>query len=329
MENNRKYINFLSIVFILFFSCSSFAKLESSLFISPSQKHLQVQPLEEMKKAFEVRKIPYDNLDFFEEISKSEKSGFLGYHGDSLDYFIYQDIIRGIVSLIVGIPIRSDFHFLDVPLDPIVIIQTKMQFARLFKLRSNPAVMLYDSTFPLNFSIWDNADRMGLNSIEQFATNKSVKPLGYKRRLKWLFSRLEIKESEIENLFHIAQTHLKSTTGVLLQLFDQSPQPYSFAKKIAYPAYPNGLILENCTVDEYYMDENFIPPFPHEVRLLLNTAETLNPNSPLKIVRHTSGLCAETLSQYEQTLKNNIMSLSYNKKKAKSYRNELINAWGL
>lgn len=157
--------------------------------------------------------------------------------------------------------------------------------------------------------------------------NEPVKPLGYKRRLKWLFERLDIKELEIEPLFNAALKHLNGGFGVILQIYDDSSSPYSFSKEVAYPSYPNGFISANRTVDEYFLDDGFIPPYPHEMRIMLTTHQTLNPNSPLKIVRHIPRFSSTKQKAYVKALTTEIKKLSFSKEKKKSYQKELLAAW--
>lgn len=313
-------------IFSAFILCQQ--GLLEGAFTSPSQKQIGLVPFSDVEQSFKIRKIFHLGMDQFDAITDTERTGFLGYHGDSIEFMIYQDIIRSVFEIILEVPIRKDFHFLAVPLDPAVEIQTKAKLVQVFTEHENPSLPLSESTFPLNFSIWDNYNRLGLNSIELYLKNESLKTLGYQKRLKWLFKRLGINEQEINAIFTDALQKLNSPNGVLLQIFDDSEDPYAFAKKIAYPAYPNGYISENQTVDEIFLDESYIPPYPHEVRLMLNTHETLNPKNPLKIVRHIPNISSSVLEDYEKELKNNIKKLSFKKKEVNSYRAAVQKSWG-
>lgn len=306
---------------------------QGSVFTSPSakQRYLQSDFEESFIRTQELRKIAplsKNQKSAFNKIIENEVQGFIGYHGDSLDFYIYQDIIRYIMEEIVGVSVRADFHFLAVPLDPAQSIQTKSQFMFLFADRnSNSTLKLSESTFSLNFTLWDNLDRLGLNTLEKYNNNESVKPLGYARRLKWLFQRLGIAEAEIGKLFAYAKEQLSSSKGVILQIFDTSVKPYEFAKRIAYPAYPNGFMAANKTIDEFLLDEGYVPPYPHEIRLLLNNRETLNPNNSLRINRYTPELSKETLKKYQTNLRNTVKNLMYKPSKKDSYFQELRACW--
>ncbi|MGZ3633300.1 MAG: hypothetical protein ACXWM7_03115, partial [Parachlamydiaceae bacterium] len=166
--------------------------------------------------------------------------------------------------------------------------------------------------------------RLGLNSLEHYLKNESVKPLGYQKRLRWFFKQLGISHSQIDKLFALAHKHLSSSHGVILQIFDTSTPLYAFSQELAYPAYPNGFIAANKTVDEYYIDDL---PFPHEIRLLLNNHQTLNPNNPLKIVRHTPDLRKLQRKQYETAMRTAIQKLPYQKNDATKYLNALKQQW--
>jgi hypothetical protein len=328
MLNRRKLIfNFITYFSFLFFLTG----FELVAFISPSLKQQTQLNFEESfqrtQTLLKLGDLTPESTSYLNKIVENEVQGFLGYHGDSIDYLIYQDIIRFIIEEIVGIPVRADFHFLAPPLDPMIKIQTKAQLAPIFDAKKNKALTLQEVTFPLNFTLWDNLDRLGLNTLEHYIKNESVKSLGYQRRLKAFFERLGMKEKDIAPLFETAKQALKSTKGVILQVFDTSKSPYDFAKKIAYPSYPNGFIAVNKTVDEYFMDDFALPPYPHEIRLLLNTQETLNPTNSLRIMRYTPEISSATLTNYQKTLQKKIKTLSYNKAKKNSYQKELKTVW--
>jgi hypothetical protein len=322
----HKIYKFTHLFLIATFLC--FGSAHGALdFTPPTEKQIALFSVGEMEKSLSLRKVVIPNKRVIDQISAAERAGILGYHGDSIDFMIYQDIIKNVLEIIVlEKPIRKDFHFLAVPLDPVLKIQTKAQLANVFMHDAYPERALYETTFPLNFTIWDNASRLGLNTIEHFVKNEPVKPLGYKKRLVWLFAKLGIDEDEIESLFKAGHKHLNSTTGVILQIFDN--KDYAIAKKIAYPSYPNGFISENATVDEFFMNDHYVPPFPHEVRLLLNNHETLNPNNPLKIVRHTPGISSLDMQAYENSQKTRIKNFVFNKLSRNRYIAELQSDWG-
>ncbi len=302
-----------------------FAALLSG-FASPSHKQFNAIPFDEIKNAYQLRKIDIPDMDFIHRISNNEEVGFIGCHGNSLDYMIFQDIIRMVMEEIVNLPIRNDFQFLGVPLDPTHEIQNKEKLISVLTEYKHPGRILNKSTFPLNFSIWDNYNRVGMNTLEYFAKNESVNPLGYQKRLQWLFLTLGIQLREIDSLFREAKRHLNSRTGMILQVFDISQETYAFSKMIAYPSYPEGYISNNVTVDEFFLNDQFITPYPHEVRLLLNSHETLNPNSPLKIVRYVDN---PNLLKFQAMLREKIKCLHFNKIRANDYREQLKKVWNI
>ncbi len=320
------------ILFCVLCISGSVAFASGARFISPSDKQsrLTANFEESFARTAELRKLAplsREQTDWLNEIVKGEELGFLGYHGDSLDYYIYQDIIRYVMEDIVGISIRSDFHFFAVPLDPAHTIQTKMQLVQALEDPVGASLPLSESTFTLTFTLWDNLDRLGVNTLEHFIHNKSVKPLGYPRRLKWLFQRLGLPHSSIERLFVQARAFFPSSTGVILQVFDTSPSPYELAKKIAYPAYSSGLLAANKTVDEYFLDDSLLTSYPPEVRLLLSPQDTLNPHNALKTVRYTLETSKESIKKYRQNLRQRIQELPYNRSLRDSYMQELQTYW--
>lgn len=321
MTKINKWLLYLTTIICGFNSTFS---LNAAQFIAPSEKQLNLLTFKKIQKSLEIRKVEIFESSTFTSITQNETEGFLGYHGNSLDFYIYQDIIRFIFEEILNFQIQKDFHFFAAPLDPILTIQSKKELTKIFASSKKPALALYDTTFPLNFSLWDNSNRLGLNSLEHYLKNESVKPLGYQKRLKWFFKKLGIPQDQILKLFTVAHKKLKSTHGVILQVFDTSAKPYAFSQELAYPAYSNGFIAENKTIDEYYTTDL---PFPHEIRLLLTNHQTLNPNSPLKILRKVPEIHRAERKQYEIEMRNAIQKLPYNSSKTTKYLETLKKLW--
>lgn len=319
----KNVVLFSTLVYLFSFSCMNSLQSE---FVPPSERSMSALGISKIEEACSLRGINTDSKNLGYELTEKEKAGFLGYHGNNIEFLIYQDIIRMVIEEIIQLPVRDDFHFLSVPLDPTHNIQTKEQLAEVFLSEKNPSLALADTTFPLNFSIWDNMNRQGLNSLENYEHNKSYKPLGYKRRLHWFFDRLGIKKGKIENLYKELSVEMNANIGVIVMFFDESQESYQLSKKIAYPAYPNGFIAANRTVDEYFLDA-FNSSFPHEIRLILNNHQTLNPASPLKMNRILPDWFTLEYKRSREKLRKSIKKLSYSKEKVESYKKELINAW--
>lgn len=255
----------------------------------------------------------------------AEVTGFIGYHGDSLDFLIYQDIIRIAVEEILSIPIRKDFHFVSTPLNRQHAMQSLEKLSLEFVKEGYQPLVVAKNTFPLNFTIYANHNRLGLNSIINFSQNIGHNSLSNRHDLKMFFDELGLDSELVNILYDLAYQHLESTTGVLLQFFDTSTSPYSFANACSYASYPNGFITDNRLIQEFFL-ENSSGEYPQELRLMLNLHGTLNPYCPLLIKRYTK-LQPSKLKGWEQALRQVLQASAYDQQKIDELRQTLLQNW--
>ena len=209
----------------------------------------------------------------FDKAIAEEKIGFLGYYGDSLDFLIYQDIIRMTVEEVLGIAVRKDFHFISVPIESSHPLYVLEDLSPLFKREVFPTLTVMENTFPLNFSLLSSHNQLGLNSVVNFSKNTGESSWRNRRELQQFFLRLGMNPTQIETFYDLGHQLLDTSSGVLLQFFDASPSPYAFANAVGYASYPNGFIAENRLISEYFVD-NPTPSFPQELRLILTLRGT-------------------------------------------------------
>lgn len=95
---------------------------------TPSENYLQQHSITEIKSFFSDpaklnefnQKVHFEeNLPFFLSIMEQENEGrFIGYHASSMQFRIFQDILRATFEEVLQIEIPKDFYFFRVPGDP-------------------------------------------------------------------------------------------------------------------------------------------------------------------------------------------------------------------
>lgn len=318
---NKNWARFLLLSCIFFRAASDANGTE---FESPSKHQIMVITQDVIKYNLRGKGVGLDYKELFEKAIAEEKIGFMGYHGDGIDFLIYQDIIRITVEEILGIPIRKDFQFVSVPIQTNASLHSLEELSLLFK-KDTFQSQIEKNTFPLNFTMYSNHNLSGQNSVINFTKNLSDTAIRNRNELKQLFEQLGMDPLLVETLYNISYTHLDNKAGVLLQFFDSSLSPYAFANREGYASYPNGFIAENRQVSEYFFD-NITWEFPQELRLILNLHGVLNPNSPIIIKRYTK-IQPSKLKACEKDLRTLIQACSFDSIKRDELRESLLQAW--
>lgn len=223
-------------------------------FEPPTKQHIAITTLETIKYNLKGKGTGLEYRELFDKAIAEEKIGFLGYYGDSLDFLIYQDIIRVTVEEVLGIAVRKDFHFISVPIESSHPLYVLEDLSPLFKREVFPTLTVMENTFPLNFSLYSNHNQLGLNSVVNFSKNTGESSWRNRRELQQFFLRLGMNPTQIETFYDLGHQLLDTSSGVLLQFFDASPSPYAFANAVGYASYPNGFIAENRLISEYFVD---------------------------------------------------------------------------
>lgn len=300
--------------------------LNSTEFESPSKRQMTLTAIDQIKYNLKIKGAGLDYRELFDKAIADEKIGFIGYHGDDLDFLIYQDIIRIIVEDVIEIPVKKDFHFIAIPLSTEYSFQSLEELSSLFVKDKYQAHTIAKNTFPLNFAIYSNHNCAGLNSVINFSKNLAEASLRHrKEELGLLLEKLEMDPQLIETLFDIAYQRLDSKTGVLLQFFDHAISPYAFGNAVSYASYPNGFLAENRLISEYFLD-NSSGEFPQELRMVVNVRGVLNPTSPLSIKRYTK-IQPNKLKAWEQDLRMLIKAEAFDPDKRDELRQSLLQVW--
>lgn len=167
--------------------------------------------------------------------------------------------------------------------------------------------------------------RFGLNSLLNFSKNEGSSLEQNRKALELLFEALGIDSQLVQILYENSNQHLDRKAGVLLQFFDTSTSPYSFGNAVSYASYPNGFIVENRLLSEYFLDRT-PGEFPQEIRLLLHVVGVLNPSVPMQIKRYTK-IQPGKLKAWEQTLRVLVKSTPFDPVKRNVLRQALLRSW--
>lgn len=312
----RKWIFLLILMFI-------FGDIVAQEFESPTAREINFATIEQIKYNLRGKGVGLEYKDQFDKLVAEEEIGFLGYYGDGLDFLIFQDIVRITVEEIVGIPIRKDFHFLSIPCHK--MCSSLEALSQQFVKDHYQEQFVAENTFPLNFTLYSNHNRCGLNSVVNFTKNTNDTSMKHRQELMYFFEQLGIDSSIVEMLYENAYRHLITKTGVIIRLFDNSTPSYAFGNAFSYASYPNGFITENRLISEYFLD-NSSREFPQELRFTLTLEGILNPNAPLSIKRFTK-IQPSKLKAWEDEARNLIKTLSYNCEKCNELKAALQKAW--
>jgi hypothetical protein len=295
-------------------------------FESPTQKHLEIHTMDEIKYNFRLDNITLIYKDLFDKLVPNESEGFIGYHGDSLEYRIYQDVIKIVLEEIVGIDTPIDFHYLDIPCFRDQKIRELADIPQFFLPEKKLSIPIERQLFPINIALYANHNCIGFSSVLHFTGNiPTIKHQFLEKDLKEFFQRLGMNPCLVDDAFSIGTSQLKDDRGILLQIYDHSEEYYSFANRNCYPSYPNGYPFANRIVSEYYYQED-AADYPTELKLLLTDQHSLNPDAPLTIKRFDK-IQPAIVKNYEATLRGLIQKADYDSVKVEEYYQKLINAW--
>lgn len=292
-------------------------------FMAPSQRYLTTHPLSNIKPHFKSYGVTSQHVEVFQKAIAEETYGFFGYHGMRREFMIYQDIIRVALEEILGIPIRPDFHFLRMPGDPNLNIDSAYAFIKKHPYDVNDDLPSESQhILSMNMSLYEHYWDPGQCSVYYFAKNINFGMFNYEKKLIPFFHLLGIDPVYIHEAFEIGRSMLVNE-GVLLQFFDHSN--YELADKQAYLSYPSGRIYHpQQPISHLILDKNR-SNFP-QFRLLMNNMYTLNPNSSLVIKRHhlTPEAVYET---FEENLRAYFQTLPVDVMQKEAYRESLLSMW--
>jgi hypothetical protein len=306
-------------------------------FKKPTEQLIRRDSWSKIEKHLDSMKIASEYHHLFNSIAENEDWGHIGYHGANQDFRIYQDIIRLVVDQILQIPIREDFHFLRIPGDIDLNLNTVQEFHDYWGKLDNKGEK-GKQLLSFNLGIYANHDVKGSCSIHLFIHDKSKNDINYIKQLTPFFKTLGLDPSSLRNLFDIAHQRLFHDGGILLKIAENShlSNPdhlaYNYADDLCYPAkqggHPYGNYsfsnhIERMLTDQYLKHKLDIAP---QYRLLINNKIVLNPFSVIEIKRWDL-YDSETIKLYENEMRQAISSLKYDPEKAAAFRHYLLEIW--
>ncbi len=298
---------------------SSFPEQAERNFVyrSPTERYINYFGWDGIETGLRNQGVTLVNRNLFDRISLREEAGFIGYHGSTQSFRIYQDIIKAVIEEIVGIEVRKDFHFFRIPGDPQYSFENLEQWAP----------RGYDPNFfiCMNYAIYGNHSNFFSSSYCYYTTNSSSSGVDYRQKLVWLFEHLAIDTAKIQSLFDLGDA-LHLSGGVIFQLFDTShfdprknyytlsdKQCLNFGNNMSFSSMVAGVGASS---------------FANQIRMLLNNKYTLNPHEALVVMRYDK-VDVDVAQGFYTKLKNAVCTLSYDQEKAAQYKTELYNFWGI
>jgi len=311
--------------FLLLLGVLSFCFGEQELFHNPTERFLEEHTIEDIKYHLRLDGVTLEYKTLFDKIILSECEGLMGYHGDSREYRIYQDLIKIVIEEVVGISVPKDFHFLAIPALKEEKLGSLQDIPTFFSPERNLGYRVSEQLFPINMALYGNYNSLGFNSVKNFTLNFSSK--GSEKficDLKSWFCQLGLNDTLVDEAYAIGASLLPDDRGILLQLFDVSSVSYEFADRLSYPAYPNGYPYANKNMASYHYEP--VAVFPPEIALIMTSRELLSPFSPLVIKRYDK-LQPSVVKKYETALRDGIRIAERDDEKVKPYRQKLLDMW--
>lgn len=270
-----------------------------------------------------------NNKAMFQYMIDHEYPGFFGYHAGSSDYRIFQDVIKIALEEYLNIPIRPDFQFLRIPGEPDLSFESADAFVAQHPSYNDNLHEIRKHILSLNMALYKSWDAEWDFTPRYFLQNKPWTAVSFESVLLPFFEKIGLDSHAVMEIFTLAHEYVPQETGMILQFFDGSHQmgltPYAFLDEQAFIG-TSSRKIPNTTPSEYYTDLNKMK-FP-QLRLVMNNFRTLNPYSPLIILRYST-MTSEREAEYENALRGFMRTLSFDQEKAEAFRNELLDYWNL
>lgn len=189
----------------------------------------------------------------------------------------------------------------------------------------------------LNVALFANYQTSGCFTPEIVLENESV--LGgdkhLKKELETFFEELGIDSSLVTLLWDKGEKILEETTtnqGCLLQFYDESAnlrqKPLSFVDENVFVSMKHALPFQDLVPSKYIQGDYSLSDNSRdlELRMIMNNKTTLNPFSPLRMVRY-DGSSQEDSSRILLTMKEILKNCQKDEVKLKKFRDILLNLW--
>lgn len=306
----------------------------------PTEQLIKRESWGKIQTGLKKKKVPLELVPFFDDIAKTEDWGHIGYHGANQGFRVYQDVIRITIEEVLGIPIREDFHFLRVPGDADLKLNSYQEFYKYYRKDGidNKNKTRAKQLLSLNYGIYSNYNSKNSCSLVFFVKDKSKTSINYSKHLNSFYQDLGISSKELESLFAIGHKWFDEENGILIKISEnshlnnQEQFAYNFADEQCYPAKPQGYLYGRYPISNHYeriLTDLYIAhklDCSPQLRLILNNRNTLNPYSNLIIKRYS--LYDEKINlAYENELREAIKKLRSDPKKVELYKQKLFKLW--
>jgi hypothetical protein len=307
------------ILYSLFGILFLFGRIESFEYRSPIERMLEKETWKKICTGLKSLKHTCEHKEFLNLIASSEELGFIGYHGSTHEYRIFQDILRWILEEKLNLKIKKQFYFFRIPGDHNFDHASLKEFGSYLNDYNSINFLC------LNYSIYSNYKNDFFSTYYYFAYNKSSSFVDYEKILIPFFERAGADPKWIAPLFAIGRSYFeKSKTGIIFQIFD-----YSHLRGLSYYSLTDPLIGTFAPNDASFSEiiEGIDPThFYLQTRLLMNNQVTLNPESPLVIKRYEQ-TDPEQVEKYEKEMKDFISRIEVDTVKSNAYRKSLLSLW--
>lgn len=312
---------FLISTYLVFLPFTLTAKTE---FLSPTHRYLTVNQLNQIKPHLKQMGIANEHVMIMNKAIQEETLGFFGYHGARREFLIFQDIIRFCLEEIVGIPIRSDFHFLRIPGHPDLNVDSVDEFFDNHPAGINDNLPMDRlQLLAMNIALYSPYQEPWELSLYYFCQNTNISKHSYEEVLIPFFFMIGVDPAYIHHAFEIGEAMLTKKSGVLLQFFDTSE--YDLTDRQTYLAIKKGeRYFPNNPLSQLLLDLHQTK-FP-QMRMLLNNRFTLNPNSSLSVKRYTL-TSPQEFEAYQKALREYFQSLPFDIFQSENYRLQLLSIW--
>lgn len=287
-----------------------------------------------------TQNVTYDLILFLDSIAAQETWGHIGYHGAAHEFRFYQDVIKFTIEEILAIPIRNDFHFIRIPGDPDLNLNSVKEFMLYWgeEKIDNKNDARSKQLLSMNYSVYSNFQKKGSCSASLFARNTSKTAVDYVKELEPFYESLGIDPENINKLMNVYKSIIKNKRGILLQisenshLHDPRHEAYNFTDKQCYPAQKGGYLYDNHLISVHLktiMTKDYTKKnanISDQQRLLINNRYTLNPHSNLKIKRWELE-DKKMLNNYESKMREMIRNFPFDPDKVMKYHELLMKQW--
>lgn len=298
---------------------------------SPSLRFNAINPMSQIEYQLNRYGATPNNKAMFQQMMDNEKAGFIGYHAGCSDYRTFQDVIKIAIEEFLGIPIRDNFQFLRVPGISDYSFDSADAFVEAHPVYNDTLAHIKKHILSINIALYKSWNADWDFTPRYFLQNRPWTFVYFENELAPFFKQIGVDPMHARSIFQLARQYVPQNKGMILQFFDGSHDasdhiPYDFLDKQGYIG-TSGSKISDTAPSLLYLDTCEKDYFP-QLRLVMNNSHTLNPYSPLIIMRYHTMTPAKE-DEYQNALREFMRALPFDQNKADSFRHSLIRAWGV